>query len=250
MLKLARHLDSYNLPDDKESLKRLLRDTRASFRGSLKRKDKTRFLLVAEERPSGKLAGCSLIIARHGTPELPHLAFRLGSAKKTSCFLCKRVDHTVLKLVVEPAGFTEIGGLVVLPGHRHLKEKLGKQLSYARFAYMARHPGKFRPKVIAEYLPKLAPGGKGNALWEALGKKFTGLSYREADRLSATNKEFILKLFPRENIYGCFLPDVVVRHLGTPGPGAKVSLQMLSKIGFHYLNQIDPFDGGPHYGAM
>ena len=24
---------------------------------------------------------------------------------------------------------------------------------------------------------------------------------------------------------------------------------MLEKIGFHYLNEVDPFDGGPHYGA-
>lgn len=249
VLKLARHLDSYNLPDDKEDLKELLRDTRASFRGSLMRKEKMRFLLVAEDMKTGRLAGCSLIIARHGTRELPHLALRLSSEARTSRFLSKRVDHAVLKLSVDTAGSTEIGGLVVLPAYRHLKDKIGKQLSYARFAYMARHPQKFRRKVIVEYLPKLAPGGNGNALWEALGRKFTGLSYREADRLSAKSKEFILSLFPRGKIYGCFLPDAVVRDLGTPGPGAKISLKMLAKIGFRFLGQIDPFDGGPHYGA-
>ena len=25
---------------------------------------------------------------------------------------------------------------------------------------------------------------------------------------------------------------------------------MLEKIGFRYLNQVDPFDGGPHYSAL
>jgi arginine N-succinyltransferase len=26
-------------------------------------------------------------------------------------------------------------------------------------------------------------------------------------------------------------------------------VRILEKIGFHYLNQVDPFDGGPYYGA-
>jgi arginine N-succinyltransferase len=246
---LAKHLDSYNLPDDRAELRALLRETKASFRGRLKPKDRMRFLFVAEDVRTRKLAGCSLIIARHGTRALPHLSLRVSREARTSRFLSKRIDHTVLKLSVDTAGSTEIGGLVVLPARRHLKDKVGKQLSYARFAYIARHPERFRRRVIVEYLPKFAPGGSGNALWEALGRKFTGLSYREADRLSTKSKEFILSLFPRGKIYGCFLPDAVVRGLGTPGPGARISLKMLSKIGFRFLGQIDPFDGGPHYGA-
>jgi arginine N-succinyltransferase len=246
---LARHLDSYNLPDDRAELRALLRETQASFRGRLRPKDRMRFLFVAEDVKTRKLAGCSLIIARHGTRALPHLSLRVSREARTSRFLSKRIDHTVLKLAVDSAGSTEIGGLVVLPAYRHLKDGVGKQLSYARFAYIARHPERFRRKVIVEYLPKFAPGGNGNALWEALGRKFTGLSYREADRLSTKSKEFILSLFPRGKIYGCFLPDAVVRDLGAPGPGAKISLKMLAKIGFRFLGQIDPFDGGPHYGA-
>jgi len=27
------------------------------------------------------------------------------------------------------------------------------------------------------------------------------------------------------------------------------ALRILEKIGFHYLGQVDPFDGGPYYGA-
>jgi arginine N-succinyltransferase len=152
-------------------------------------------------------------------------------------------------MTADSRGFTEIGGLVVLPAFRESREKIGKQLSYARFAYIARHPKFFCRRMIVEYLPKVNPE-TGNRLWELIGQKFTGLSYRAADRLSVRDKEFILSLFPKEKIYGCFLPDTVVRRLGEPGPGAAKSIQMLEKIGFKFMRQVDPFDGGPHYGIQ
>ncbi len=232
---LAGFLNSYNLPADKTFIKKLLRD-------------KGHYLFVAEEIKTGKVVGCSLIIARHGTPRLPHLSFQLGGEAKFSQTLGKRVWHSTLKLHADTRGFTEIGGLVVLPRYRGLKERIGKQLSFARFAYMARYPKKFERRVLVEYLPKL-DALIGNKLWEYLGKRFTELSYRDADRLSVCNKEFILTLFPREKIYCRLLPETAVRFIGIPGPGAAASLGMLSKIGFKFLDQVDPFDGGPHYGA-
>ena len=194
------------------------------------------------------MVGCSLVIARHGTPRLPHLAFRLGFERKKSRTLKKTVDHYTLRLRQDRSGATEIGGLVVLPRFRRSAERIGRQLSYARFAYLAAHPGLFRRKVLVEYLPKLDPL-KGNELWKALGEKFTRMSYHGADRLSAGNKEFILSLFPKEKIYCCLLPEGVMSGLGVPGKGAEASLRMLERIGFRFLKQIDPFDGGPHYGA-
>lgn len=247
LLALARHLDSYNLPADRKFLKSLLADSSRSFAGRAAG-DRARYLFVAEEKSTGTLAGCSLILARHGTPRLPHLAFRLGIEKKTSRTLQKSVRHLTLTLCSDKSGVTEIGGLVVLPRYRGRKEKVGKQLSYARFAYLALHPRRFRPRVLVEYLPKLDPA-KGNKLWEWVGARFTRLSYHEADRLSARNKEFILSLFPKEKIYADLLPDAVVRALGEPGAGARASLRLLGRIGFRPLGQIDPFDGGPHFGA-
>ena len=232
---LARHLNSYNLPADRAAVARLLRDSERAFKGQRLSDDHKKFLFVAEEVPGGRIVGTSLIIARHGTPRLPHISFR-------------RKGRT-LKLLVSRRGFTEIGGLAVLPRYRGHAEKIGKQLSYARFAFMARRRGTFRPKVLVEYLPPLEPGtGKGNALWDAVGARFTGLSYAQADRLSAVSKEFILALFPKKISAG-LLPKKAQKVLGLPGKGAQKSIVMLKKIGFRSLGQIDPFDGGPHYGA-
>ena len=248
VLALARHLNSYNLPADPGAVRALLADSERSFRGARIPDEKRRYLFVAEEIPSGKVVGSSLIIARHGTPKLPHLSFRLADESKRSATLGKTVKHRTLRLEASHRGFTEIGGLALLPSHRGHAEKIGKQLSYARFAFMARRRAAFCPRVLVEYLPVLEPG-KGNALWDALGAVFTELSYAKADRLSAENKEFILSLFPREKIYAGLLPLKARKHLGVPGRGAQASLALLERIGFRFLGQIDPFDGGPHYGA-
>lgn len=249
VLALAKHLNSYNLPAHAPSLRDLIKDSIASFGGKTGRSQRARYLFVAEDLRTGRVVGSSLIIGRHGSPAMPHLSFQLSSENRTSRFLSRRVEHTTLKLHSDTSGYTEMGGLVVLPRYQGHREKIGRQLSYARFAYVAAHPARFQKKLLVEYLPALDPK-KGNRLWELLGQKFTGLSYGEADRLSARSKEFILSLFPKEKIYTCLLPDGVVRNLGTPGPGAQKSVGMLQKIGFRFLRQVDPFDGGPHFGAL
>jgi len=248
VFQLARVLNSYNLAAEGKFIRKLLRDSELSFRGKVKRPEKRRFLFVCEDARSKKVIGCSLIIARHGTPRLPHLSFLMVRETRESRTLKRQVKHTVLKLHSDKQGYSELGGLVTLPRYRRRPEKLGKQLSFVRLAYLRWHPGLFRRKLLVEYLPKLDPV-KGNKIWNALGKKVTGLSYQQADRLSVGNKEFILSLFPKEKIYGSLLPSDAMKDLGSPGKGAKASVRMLKRIGFKFLNQIDPFDGGPHYGA-
>ena len=156
--------------------------------------------------------------------------------------------HSTLQLKADTLGFTEVGGLVVLPPYRNRREKIGKQLSYVRFAYMAHFLKNFRNRLIVEYLPQLS-AHKDSPLWDAVGQKCTGLSYHHADRLSAKNKEFVLALFPKEKIDCRLLPKAATRTLGVPGRAARHSLRLLQRIGFRFLHQIDPFDGGPFYGA-
>ena len=97
-------------------------------------------------------------------------------------------------------------------------------------------------------MPPLEPDGT-SLLWEALGRKFTGLSYQEADRLSQDNKEFIRALFPQDPIYASLLPRRVQELIGQVGPDTKGVEKMLREVGFSYADRIDPFDGGPHFHA-
>jgi arginine N-succinyltransferase len=110
------------------------------------------------------------------------------------------------------------------------------------------HPSRFRDRVLVELLPKLEEERR-SPLWEALGRKFTGLSYQEADRLSRENKEFIQQLFPPGEIYATLFTQKIQDAIGEVGPETAGAKQMLTKIGFRYDERIDPFDGGPHYSA-
>jgi len=137
---------------------------------------------------------------------------------------------------------------VVDPPYRATADKPGKQLSFVRFLFIAMHRRLFRPRVLAELLPPLLPDGR-SLLWEACGRKFTGLSYQEADRLSRQNKEFIKELFPASDIYASLFPSRVQKVLGEVGPQTRGVQRMLERIGFRYVERIDPFDGGPHFEA-
>jgi arginine N-succinyltransferase len=189
-----------------------------------------------------------MIIAQHGTPESPHIFFEVSRDEKYSSSLGKHFVHQILKIGYSYNGPTEIGGIVLDPAFRGHPQKLGKQLSFVRFLYIARHPNRFRRRVLAELLPPLEADGT-SLLWESLGRHFTGLSYQEADRISKKNKEFIRSLFPNESIYVSLLPDKVRQLIGEVGPSTKGVAKMLEDIGLEYQRRIDPFDGGPHYSA-
>jgi arginine N-succinyltransferase len=156
--------------------------------------------------------------------------------------------HTYLHLRRSFDGPTEVGGLIVDPAYRGHPEKIGKQLSYVRFVYMGLHPDRFEPNVLAEMLPPLTDAG-ASPLWECYGRRVTGLSFHDADVLSRHDKEFIDALFPQAPIYVAMLPEEVRDQIGVVGPLSAAALHVLEKIGFRFLQHIDPFDGGPYWGA-
>ena len=242
---LAKVLDSYNLPADAAFIRELLRTSEQSFGGRLS-KSKARYLFVLEGRR--RIVGCSLIIAKHGTPGHPHLWFSLDRIAKRSETLGIRRSHQVLRMGGTEDGPTEVGGLVVLPRYRHSRERGGLQLSYIRYLYMAMHPGRFERTVLIEY--RGAMGAKGKTIfWEAIGRVFTGLPYHRADHLSTRNKEFIQSLLPEEPIYCALLPGPVQRAIGAIHPAAQPAAVLARRIGFRPIRQVEPFDGGPYYTA-
>jgi arginine N-succinyltransferase len=154
----------------------------------------------------------------------------------------------VLKIGNSYNGPTEIGGLIVSPEYRKKPERLGLLISYVRFLYIRMHRDWFRDELLAELLPPLEPDGTSH-LWDALGRKFTDMTYAEADRLSKKNKEFIKGLFPEGAIYATLLPQNAQDVIGKVGTQTKGVERMLRRIGFRYAWRVDPFDGGPHFTA-
>lgn len=244
---VAAFLDSVNLPADRRRLGDLIHLSTQSFAGACEVSDR-RYLFVLTDGDPGPVLGASMVFAQHGSRRAPHVYFDVIEEERYSETLDLHVTHRVLRIGYNYKGVTEIGGLVLRPELRGHPERLGRVLSYVRFIYLARHRTLFRDQVLSELMPPLEPDG-ASLLWEALGRKFTHLSYQEADRLSHENKEFIRALFPEEPIYATLLPHEVQAVIGQVGPATKGVEKMLTQIGFAYAHRIDPFDGGPHFHA-
>ena len=245
---LAKVLDTVNLPYDERALSAILGASARSFRGEIRDPLQRRYVFVAEEPVRGRIVGTSMVIAQHGTRESPCTFFDVSRREHYSSTLDRHFEHEVLSLGFHFDGPTEIGGLVVRPEDRGGDEKPGKQLAFVRFLYMAMAPERFRETVLAELMPPLGKDGR-SAFWEAFGKRFTGLDYQSADKISRENKEFIQQLFPPFDVYATLFSPQVRRALGKVGPGTEPVRALLERIGFRYVDRIDPFDGGPHWEA-
>lgn len=247
LLRVAQALNSVNLPARREALEEIIDKSCRSFTGKVKEPFEREYLFVLEDVRNQSLVGTSMIIAQHGTREAPHIYLDVSTREHYSQSLDKHFKHQLLSIGFNYEGPTEIGGLVVDPKYRG-EGKPGKQLSFVRFLFMAMHRKLFRDRVLAELLPPLMPDGR-SVLWEHFGRKFTGLDYQTADKLSRQSKEFIQALWPQTDVYATFFPDKVRHSIGKVGPQTEPVKRMLEKIGFRYVERIDPFDGGPHFEA-
>lgn len=244
---LASQFSLLNLPADKKILSEKIERSVESFGGGLPR-EQAEYLFVVEDLEEQQIVGSSLILAKHGTEEVPHSYFKVVKKDRYSEDIGVGFIHQVLQLRQDTNGPTEIGGLLVDRNYRKRPEKLGKQISLIRFIYMGMSRGEFGEKVLCELTPPLGEGGRSE-FWEALGRRFTGLPYQEADLISQRNKEFIKDLFPQEDIYMALLDAKARLVLGRVGEETRPAQHLLESIGFKYLNEVDPFDGGPHYGC-
>jgi arginine N-succinyltransferase len=248
LMALARVLNSVNLPADERALSGIVERSVRSFAGRIADPLRRSYVFVLEDPRRGRVIGTSMVIAQHGTRQSPCTFLDVTERESYSSTLDHHFRHQVLSIGFHFDGPTEIGGLVVDPRSRGGPELPGKQLSLVRFLYMATFPDRFRDTVLAELMPPLAKDGK-SLFWESFGRRFTGLDYQDADKRSRRGKEFIQQLFPGGEFYATLLPPRVQKALGKVGRSTEGARRMLARIGFRYVDRIDPFDGGPHYEA-
>lgn len=246
LFELSGKVQFINLPHDKAIIETKIQASLKSFNNPSPDFAKNYYIFVLEDADTSKVIGVSMIHAQHGTEEEPHFYLKVSHENKYSSTINTGFVHGTLKLGLETDGPTEIGGLVVDPEYRGHKDKLGKQISFVRFLYMGLHPERFKNEIHSELMPPFDEQGKA-PLWEAIGRRFMNMEYDEADLLSRSNKEFILSLFPADNIYMTLLPLEARNAVGKVGKDTEPVKKMLESIGFNYINEVDPFDGGPHY---
>jgi arginine N-succinyltransferase len=249
ILDVARHLNTVNLPEEREGVRQILDASYKSFTGHTKDPKRRQYVFVLVDRSENKIIGTSMIFGQLGRRDAPYIYLDVIDEERYSQTLDRHFKHTTLKIGYSYNGPTEIGGLVLHPGYRRVPERLGTFLSYVRFLYIKMHRDGFRDEVLAELLPPLEKDGTSH-LWDALGRHFTDMTYAEADKLSRRNKEFIRGLFPEGAMYASLLPRQAQDVIGKVGGQTRGVEKLLRRIGFRYAERVDPFDGGPHFTAL
>lgn len=247
LLDLARHLNTVNLPNSRAHIARLLDHSARSFAAELPHTER-KFVFVLRDVERGRAVGTSTLVAQLGRRDAPYIYLDVIREEKYSRILDRHFRHKLLRIGFSYDGPTELAGLVVDPDYRRAPERLGLVISCVRFLFIAMHRPLFQEQLLAELLPPLEPDGTSH-LWEAFGRRFTGLDYAEADLLSSEDKTFIRDLFPTGVVHASLFSPEAQNVIGRVGHQTLGVEKMLRRVGFRYADRIDPFDGGPHFVA-
>ncbi|MGI9250905.1 MAG: arginine N-succinyltransferase [Pseudohongiellaceae bacterium] len=202
------------------------------------------YQLVMEDTGTGEIVGCAGIISRVGLTS-PFYSYKLSTETKVSEEHGIRRISTLLNLVNDFTGDTELISLFLKPEYRHGRKYAGQFLSRCRYVFMSDFPERFSDTVFAEIRGWLDKHSN-SPFWQHLGEKFFRLPFPEADFISAVKgSQFITELMPHFPIYKELLPDAAVAVIGKPHDEAMPAMKLLEREGFSYENTIDIFDGGP-----
>src|SRR5262249_45988364 len=139
LLDVAHHLNTVNLPADREAIRGILDISQRSFTGAIKDPKRREYVFVLVDNEQQKIVGTSMIIAQLGRRDAPYIYLDVIDEERYSATLDRHFLHTTLNIGYSFNGPTEIGGLIVRPEYRKKPERLGLIISYVRFLFIKMH---------------------------------------------------------------------------------------------------------------
>lgn len=231
-----------NLPADRDTLAAKLERSAAGFERVGENQAGDLYVFVLEEFATGKIRGTCQVFGEVGT-EQPFYSYRITALSQQSTELDRTFRNQLLNLVTDLEGSSEVGGLFLNPQAR--AGGLGMLLARSRYLFIKQHRPRFGDRTLAELRGVMDQAGH-SPFWDALGGRFFGMTFPEADDFNAVNgTQFIADLMPTTPIYVAMLPEAARAVIGQPHPTGRAALRMLEKEGFAWDNYVDIFDGGP-----
>ena len=231
------------LPADRQRLADIIEASVASMAEEVVFSGEERYLFVLEDTASGRLAGCSSVIAAAGFSQ-PFYTFRNETFVHASGELGLHNRIHVLSLCHDLTGHSLLTGFHLEPAAR--AQPSARELNaLGRLLFMASHPQRFAESTAAEIVG--LSDGQGNApFWDAVGRHFFAVSYSEAEQMgSSRGRNFLAELMPGYPIYVPMLSDEAQEVIGQVHPSAQAVFDILMREGFETDNYVDIFDGGP-----
>lgn len=230
------------LPKTKATLKKRLTWSTQSFSPDNTTPRHEYYWFVLEDLNQKKLIGTAAIEVGIGF-ETPFYSYKRSHHTRFCHALSIRNDYDVLDLVNDHQGDTELCTLFLDPTYRG--HHFGQLLSRSRFLFIADHPNRFTPTLIAEMRGLSDDNGQA-PFWEAVGAHFFHMPFDRADRLThTTNKQFIADLMPKNPLYVPLLPKSAQEALGKAHPFSGPAMTLLMREGFRATQYMDIFDAGP-----
>ncbi|KAF2391664.1 arginine N-succinyltransferase [Pseudomonas frederiksbergensis] len=231
-----------SLPDDSERLREKILDSCASFDKDVEGNGPENYFFVLEELSTGRLTGCSEVLATAGFSE-PFYSLR--NRHFTSASRELNIEHGVpaLSLCHDLSGHSLLRGFHI--DSALVRTPFSELLSRARLLFIAAHPARFSDAVITEIVGYSDEQGQ-SPFWDAVGKHFFDLPYVEAERLCGLeSRSFLAELMPQYPIYVPMLPQAAQDCIGRIHPDGQEAFDILEREGFETNSYIDLFDGGP-----
>ncbi|MCG8911160.1 arginine/ornithine succinyltransferase subunit alpha [Pseudomonas nitroreducens] len=231
-----------SLPDDAERLREKILASEASFAAEVSFNGEESYFFVLEDSETGRLVGCSAIVASAGFSE-PFYSFRNETFVHASRELKIHNKIHVLSLCHDLTGNSLLTSFYV---ERDLvNTPIAELNSRGRLLFMASHPERFADAVVVEIVGYSDEQGE-SPFWNAIGRNFFDLDYTEAEKLSGLkSRTFLAELMPHYPIYVPLLPDDAQEAMGQVHPRAQITFDILMRDGFESDNYVDIFDGGP-----
>lgn len=231
-----------NLPPERATLRAKLERAAACFANLDDTPRDDLYVFMLEHVPTGEIRGTCQIFGAVGV-DRPFYSYLISTLTQKSEELGKVFRNQTLNLTTDLEGSSEVGGLFLHPEAR--SGGLGLLLARCRYLFMRQHRERFADTVLAELRGVLGDGGH-SPFWDAIGGRFFGMSFPEADEFNAIHgTQFIADLFPKTPIYVSMLSEEARAVIGKPHPSGKGALRMLEAEGFVWDGYVDIFDGGP-----
>jgi arginine N-succinyltransferase len=231
-----------NLPAEKSTLEAKLERSARGFAREGDTPGDDLYVFVLENVAARKIIGTCQVFGAVGS-ESPFYSYLISTLTQKSAELARTFRNQTLTLTTDLEGASEVGGLFLHPHER--AGGLGMLLARSRYLYIKAHRPRFGEVTLAELRGVMDEAGNA-PFWDALGGRFFGLTFPEADEFNAVHgTQFIADLFPKSPIYVSMLPEAARAVIGQPHPTGRAALKMLETEGFVWDSYVDVFDGGP-----
>ncbi|QIL02774.1 arginine N-succinyltransferase [Sphingomonas sinipercae] len=231
-----------NLPAERKTLAEKLERSAQGFARESESPGDDLYVFMLEDFETKAIRGTCQVFGAVGT-DRPFYSYLISTRTQKSAELNRVFHNQTLTLTTDLEGSSEVGGLFLHPQER--AGGLGVLLARSRYLFIKAHRERFADTVLAELRGVMDE--RGNApFWDALGGRFFGMSFPEADDFNAIHgTQFIADLFPTTPIYVSMLPESAREVIGQPHPTGRAALRMLENEGFEWDSYVDIFDGGP-----